>query len=316
MLAACPEPLNQGKQGTCSSHAFAQVISGILRLQYELYVPPRDVATVAKATCSQWNGIAVSRLCDEWNQKLPPLETEGSTSVLTVRIACKQLSFADACGVARKFRGTASTILVYISRFNVDNKPIFHAVAGFNLVDCDDPLIVCVNSWGGKEMHKYLSGQQCAEAFCIDVTAVHKKNDPQPLVPGGRLYLNLRDSETISRTNYQTALAKAQKLEQNLHHSKHLANAAEERATEAEERARSAEERERAAEERARFAVERARAAEERACEAEERARHPVELQARLVERAPLAAIYVPRWQPLVFETWVAMSEIFDIRGK
>ena len=65
MLAFCPEPLNQGLQGTCVAHVFAQVLTSVLRLKYALHVPASSAVLVVKTACSGWEGAPVAALCEE-----------------------------------------------------------------------------------------------------------------------------------------------------------------------------------------------------------------------------------------------------------
>ena len=63
-----------------------------------------------------------------------------------------------------------------------------HAVAAFDVVD--GPDLVCVNSWGQKDMQIYLSKDEVHEAFAItvDITSVTQQGEEQDVPEVTRLY--------------------------------------------------------------------------------------------------------------------------------
>lgn len=162
-----PEPVQQGPQQTYIAQAFAQVVTSMLRLKYEVPMPASRLTDVVKAACQCWDGDNVERLCMEWNQASPFVEDNGTA--FQMRVACVRVNFEDACQTAHQYAGTSRLIVVYfIGGF--PSRP--HAVAGFDFLNGEEKLIVCVSNLGSTDMYVYLGRQEIEMMYILDVEIV------------------------------------------------------------------------------------------------------------------------------------------------
>lgn len=157
--SACPAPLDQGAQGTCSAHAVTQVCASMLRLKYAVVIPEGRMADLMKSTCRSWDGISIPDLCAKWNSTDLEIEDANNEVVYKFRIWCKEVVFAEACDRAQTFRGACSICLV-------TQMSELHALAAFDFY-IPETQLVAVNSWGTREPYLCIGSATYVKGWSI-----------------------------------------------------------------------------------------------------------------------------------------------------
>ena len=88
------------------------------------------------------------------------------------------------------------------------------AVAGWNVIDEQPRRIVCINSWGNNQIHKYLSEKECVQAFLMDVTVntLRSGSKEMPVPTPSKNYRHMLDRSWVEKVELEQLRKQVAKL--------------------------------------------------------------------------------------------------------
>jgi hypothetical protein len=186
-------PLNQGKWGTCTAHAFAHAVSSGLMGKYDVPIEREKIVEMLKQqpeTARVWEGLDIKAICVGWNQIMEKThiwiddtnKTNRYKFKVTSKICSSTTEFVvdqidninDVYQELSIFQAAEIQILTHIT-IPGGRGHTHHAVSAFRVYDTA-PNMRAMNSWGAVEPTLDVTRENFVKCIFLNVVVTKKQS--------------------------------------------------------------------------------------------------------------------------------------------